>query len=236
MATTKQLIESAMRTIGVLAAGEEAKPSELQDALEYAKAMLDSWSNETLMVQAYTHESFTLTSTRSYTMGPGGAFDTVRPQHLVNMVIRDSGGLDTPVSITSLEQWASIPRKDTERHSPAYAYFVPEYPLARIEFSAITTPGDTLKLVSAKAIEALPELTAETTYPPGYDRAIRLGLAMELAPEYGKQVDQVLAAQLNQAVTVLKRTNARARIPTLEVDHGLTRRRAYDITHGPGAL
>ncbi len=43
-----------------------------------------------------------------------------------------------------------------------------------------------------------------------------------------------MAAQLMQAMTVLKRTNARARVPTLEVDAGLTRSRRYDITHGPG--
>ena len=233
MATTKQLIQGAMRTIGVLAAGEEAHPAEMQDALEYAKQMLESWSNETLLVQAYTHETFPLAGTRSYTIGPGGDLDTVRPQHLVNVRIRDAGGLETPVTIASLEQWATIPLKDTERHTPSYVYYAPEHPLGRLEFSAMTTAGDSLYLVSAKPIEALPALTEDTTYPPGYDRAIRLGLALELAPEYGKQVDQVLASQLSYAMTVLKRTNSRARVPTLEVDAGLTRRHGYDITHGP---
>lgn len=233
MATTKRLIESAMRSIGVLAAGEQAQPSEMQDALETAKQMLESWSNETLLVQAYTHESFELESKRSYTIGDGGDFDTVRPQHLVNVRIKDAAGTERPVTIASLEQWARVPIKDAERIAPVYLYYAPEYPLGRIELSALPEPGDTLMLVSAKPIEALPSLTEDVEYPPGYDRAIRLGLALELAPEYGKQLDQVLAAQLNNAMTVLKRTNSRARVPSLEVDAGLVRKRGYDINQGP---
>lgn len=234
MATTKRLIESALRTIGVLASGEEANPGEIQDALEIAQQMLQSWSNETLLVHVYTHESFTLTGARSYTIGPGGDFDTTRPQHLVNVRVRDAGGLETPITITSLEQWAGTPLKDTERYAPAYVYYIPEMPLGRLEFSANPQDGDTLKLVSAKPIEALPALTEDMTYPPGYDRAIRLGLATELAPEYGRPVDQVLFTQLMQAMTALKKANSRARVPTLEVDRGLRRGRRYDIDHGPG--
>ena len=77
MATTKRLIEGALRKIGVIAAGEEAEPSEMQDALEIANEWLESLSNEGLLIYALTHESFTLTSARTYTFGPGVDFDTV---------------------------------------------------------------------------------------------------------------------------------------------------------------
>ena len=232
MATTKQLIESAMRTIGVLAAGEQAQPSELQDALMYAKQMLDSWSNESLLVPAYTSESFTLEAERSYTIGPGGDFDTVRPIGIRYMRIRDAGSIDHTVALTSLTQWASEPIKDTAEYVPDYAYYADAYPLGRIEFSSITTAGHTMFIESTKPIIELPELTGEVTYPPGYDRAIRLGLAMELAPEYGKQVDAVLAQQLRTALLTLKRTNGATRVPTLRVDAGITDRGGYDVMTG----
>lgn len=234
MATTKELIDSALRSIGVLAAGEEAKPDELSDAIQYCKAMLDSWSNDSLMVPAYTREEFTLTSARSYTIGPGGDFDTVRPLHLRNMRVRDQGGLETVVTISSLEQWASEPLKDSERYAPSYAYYENTYPLGTIQLSSFTTPGDKLLLISAKPIEELPALTGDVTYPPGYDRAIRLGLAIELAPEYGKEVGAVTGSLYRAAIAGLKRTAAANRVPTLEVDQGLRRSRRFDITHGPG--
>jgi len=233
MATTKRLIESALRTIGVLAAGEEAHPSEMQDALETAKQMMDGWSNESLLIPVLAHESFTLTAARSYTIGPGGDFDTTRPMFIHHLRIRDGSGYEQTIDISSLNTWAEIPWKDTETYWVQYAYYIPEFPLGRLVFSSWPQAGDALKMVSAKPITELPALTADVEYPPGYDRAIRLGLAMELGPEYGKPVDPVIAAQLRAAQTVLKRTNAKPRIPTLRVDPGLTREPRYDIDVGP---
>lgn len=233
MATTKQLIDGALRTIGVLASGEQAKPSEAQDALQYAKQMLDSWSNEGLLVPALTHESFTLSSKRTYTIGPGGDFDTVRPTTIENVRIRDAGNLETPVSIASLNLWANISLKDTVVNTPDYVYYEPEYPLGRLEFSCIPTAGDTLKLVTTKPITELPALTESVQFPPGYDKAIRLGLAIELAPEYGVEISAAVAAGYRQAIMVLKRTNSKTRMGTVEVDSGLIRKNGYDINHGP---
>ena len=79
MPTTKQIIEASLRTIGVIASGEEAKAHEINDALEAAKQMMDSWSNHGLMLYALTHETFSLTGNRTLTIGDGGDIDTTRP-------------------------------------------------------------------------------------------------------------------------------------------------------------
>jgi hypothetical protein len=233
MATTKQLIDQALRTIGVLASGEEAKPAEVQDALVYAQQMLDSWANDNLMLYAMTEESFTLSAQRTYTIGDGGDFDTVRPTLIKHARIRDSGGLETPVKIASQSLWAEIPIKDNAVNTPDYLYYKPEYPLGKIEFSSVPVTGDTLKLTTEKPLTDLPALTAQVTFPPGYDKVIRLGLAIELAPEYGKSISQEHAALYASAMKSLKRTNSSARMGLAKVDRALTRRRTYDINHGP---
>lgn len=236
MATTKQLIDSALRSIGVLASGEEAKPSEVQDALQYATAMLESWSLDGLLVHALQHESFALSATsggRTFTIGTGGDFNTVRPIAIENLRLRDSGGLETEIKQYSLNQWASIPIKDAVRNYPEGFYYEPGYPLGTIYFSSIPDTGDTLKLVSRKLISDLPALGTDLTYPPGYDRAIRLGLAIELAPEYGKPVPAEMAALFRDSLFKLKRTASAGRVPSLQADAGLVRRRGYDITSGP---
>ena len=233
MATTKRLLEGALRKIGVLAAGEEAEASELKDALEIANEWLESLSNEGLLIYALTHESFTLSSQRTYTFGPGGDFDTVRPITIESVRIRDSGGLEEPVEIASLNKWAGIRIKDTVLTYPDYAYYEPTYPLGTFYFSAIPVENDAVKIVSTKQLSALPALTVDVDLPPGYKRFIRLGLAVELAPEFGKTIDPVIAATFRQATAVLKRTNSKSRMGTLEVDRGLTQRRRYDINQGP---
>lgn len=234
MATTKRLVESALRSIGVLASGEEARPAELQDALLYAKQMLDSWTNETLLVPALVHEQFDLVEQNSFTIGPGGDFDTVRPTVIEKLNIREASGHSVAVEIVGLNTWSDIPIKSNVQSFPRYAYYTSENPLGILRFSAVTAAGNKLVMVSSKPIQDLPALTAEVEFPPGYERAIRLGLALELAPEYGKQVDQVIAAQYSQARKVLKRTNSTTRLRELQMDGGLIQPRGYDIYSGPG--
>ena len=234
MATTKRLVESALRSIGVLASGEEAKPAELQDALLYAKQMLDSWANETLLVPALVHEQFDLTEQNTFTIGPGGDFDTVRPTLIEKLNIREPSGHQVPVEIVGLNTWSDIPIKSNVQSFPLYAYYTSGNPLGTLRFSAVTAAGNKLVMVSSKPIQDLPELTEEVEFPPGYERAIRLGLALELTPEYGKQVDQVIALQYAQARKILKRTNSATRLRDLQVDPALTQPRGYDIYSGPG--
>lgn len=236
MATTKQLIDKALRSIGVLASGEEAKPDEVQDALLYATALLESWANDGLLVYARTHETFSLSALgggRTFTIGTGGDFNTARPVYIENLRLRDSGGLETPITQYSLDQYANIPIKDSVRNYPEGFYYEPSFPLGTIYFSSIPDTGDTVYLVSMKQLSDLPALGTDTTYPPGYDRAIRLGLAIEMAPEYGKPVTPEMGAMYRDALYKLKRTNSISRVPALRVDNGLTRKRGYDVTSGP---
>lgn len=233
MATTKQLINQALRTIGVLASGEEAKPSEVQDAIVYAQQMLGSWANDNLMLHFMIEESLTLSDQRNYTIGYGGDFDTSRPTIIKHARIRYSAGLEVPVKISSHNVWAEIGIKDSQESTPNYLYYRPEYPLGKIQFSSVPIAGDELILTSEKPLADLPSLTSQVTFPPGYDKVIRLGLAIELAPEYGKSISQEHAALYASAMKSLKRTNSIARMGVAKVDSALVRRRAYDINHGP---
>lgn len=235
MATTKQLIESALRSIGVLASGEEATPAEMQDALLYAKQMLDSWTNETLLVPALIHEQFDLTEKNGFTIGSGGDFDTVRPTIIYQLHITDGSGTRNQVEVVGLNTWSDIQNRNFVQTYPKYAHYTSSYPLGVLHLSAAATEGTKLEMVSAKPIQDLPVLTADVQYPPGYDRAIRLGLALELAPEYGVKVDQVIAIQYAQARKVLKRTNSATRNMDLKVDPALLNQGAYyDINNGLG--
>lgn len=233
MATTKQLIEASLRTIGVLASGEQAKPAEIQDAILTATQLLASWSNEGLLVNALTHEEFTLTGQGSYSIGVGGDINTIRPTTIENVRIRDAAGTETPIKMVSMNIWADVSVKNIVEYAPDFVYYEPSYPLGILKFSGIPVTGDILKLITVKPITDLPALTAETSFPPGYERAIRLGLALELAPEYGRNIDQLIVGEYRQAISSLKRTNARHRTRTLKVDPAMLRGRSYDINKGP---
>lgn len=234
MTTVNELITSSLRVIGAVASGEDAEPSEIQDALLTAKIMMDSWSNQGLLVPAYVHESFVFTGGRTYTIGTGGDINTNRPISINNVRI-NAGDRDVQVTIASMELWASIELKDNVVTYPDYVYYDNQFPLGKLRFSEIPTTGDTLKLVSLKMLADLPAISADMEFPPGYDRAIKYGLALELAPEYGVTVSNLIAAQFRDAISVLKRTNGQSRTGNLRVDGGLLNNNGYyDINDGPG--
>ncbi len=71
MATTVgDIIRSAMRKIGVLAAGEPLPANEGDDALQVFTQMVDAWTNETLLIPVVNVVTFQLTNDISeYTIG-----------------------------------------------------------------------------------------------------------------------------------------------------------------------
>lgn len=233
MATTKDLIKQALRNIGVTASGEEPDGAEINDSLLIAQQMVDAWSLERLMVPAVVHESFaidTVGAQATYTMGTGGDLSTARPIKVVDVRDRDSGGQESPVEIVGLAQWAAIDLRSTVTR-PTYCYFEPAYPLAKLYFDSIPEAGHTLKIVSHKEITALPALNADTAYPPGYDRCIRLNLEVELAIAFERPVNpeaKRLATMAKKQIKRMNQTPLHAR-----VDTALVRGRRYNINTGP---
>ena len=59
--TALEIVTAALRLIGVAATGETLSASESADGLQALQIMLDSWSNQGLMVYARTTETLTLT-------------------------------------------------------------------------------------------------------------------------------------------------------------------------------
>lgn len=77
--TARNLITRSMQNIGALVKNEPPSADEADDALAMLNAMLSSWANDSLIIYARTTESFPLTAATSYTMGPSGTLNTVRP-------------------------------------------------------------------------------------------------------------------------------------------------------------
>jgi NADH:ubiquinone oxidoreductase subunit B-like Fe-S oxidoreductase len=89
------IISSALKDIGALAAGETPTPEAAQDAFIMMNRMIDQWSNEQMMVFYKTEIIFTLTSGQTqYTIGPGGEIGAIFTGSISNNVL-------TVTSITS---------------------------------------------------------------------------------------------------------------------------------------
>ena len=212
MATARDIINGSLRLIGALASGETPQASDSSDALGALNDMLESWSNEKLIIPSMIEESFTLSSGQSlYTMGVGGDFDTSRPIRIETAVIVNgsSPSNDIRVDIITSNEFAKIGVKETQSSIPYSIYMEGSYPLARINVYPVPSVATTLKLFSWKPLTNLTNLSTEINLPPGFNRALRYNLAQELAPEYGREAGPTVQTVASRSLSNIKRINTK---------------------------
>lgn len=88
MTSPIEIISSALKDIGALAAGETPTPEAAQDAFIMLNRMIDQWSNEQMMIFYKTEIIFTLTPGQTqYTIGPNGQIGAVFTGSITNNVL-----------------------------------------------------------------------------------------------------------------------------------------------------
>lgn len=232
MATVRDLIRGSMRLIGAVATGETPSADEQADALVVLNDMLDSWSTEGLTIFAAVRESFSLTAGQSsYTLGPSGNFNTTRPTRIERAAVELSTGAELPIRILSLDEWAEVTLKSTQSTIPQSAYIETSNPLETVNLWPVPNASGNLVLYSHKALSSFANVNDTVTFPPGYAKVLRYGLALELAPEYGKAADPAIAIQFTEAKENIKRANIKPSYMDSDVA-GMTGRRGFNIYTG----
>lgn len=221
--TALDLISSSLRLLGVLATGENASASEAKDGLVSLNDLIDSWSTQNLLIPNKVSETFPLVvGQKTYTMGAGGNFNTSRPQRIENALIQFTGNnpvLDMPMKLLNQDEYSSILLKTQESTFPMYLYSDNAYPLTNISVWPVPDAANNIVLYSWKPLASLAALTTSPSLPPGYGRALRYNLAVELAPEYGKQIPPSVEAIAMESKAEIKRMNFAPQY--LQVDRAL---------------
>lgn len=233
MTTTKKLIESAMRTIKVLASGEEASPAELQDARDLGNEMIEAFATNTLLIPWPRRVKITTVPgqpTYDVELDPlqdSNWWGAVAMEHATLV----DASVSHPLRVPDDEIWRRARTPATGR--PSMARFTTENNKPKLEVKPTPDAAYTIELKVLAPMSKLPHLLHEISLPPGYVRFLRLALAIELAPSYGAEVDQVLALQYADSRAGIVRTNAAGRARTARIDPALTRGGGYSIIEGP---
>lgn len=204
MTTALDIISRSLRDIGIIDAIEIPSDEDAQQGLVYLNDLLESWSNEGLMVYTQTKDAFTMNGSTSYTVGATGTLATVRPIFPTSAYYTLSS-VDYPVDIINMEQYDSIPYKVVTGGIPYCIAFNTSVPNSTMYIYPAPTSG-TLNLVSQKPLTSAALLTTVLAFPTGYERALRLCLGMELMPSYGVQNKQIMA-MADKAKKDIKRIN-----------------------------
>lgn len=219
MTTAIDIIKRAYKDINVLGSSETPTAEMSSDALDSLNGLLETWANETLMVYQLVLEPFNLVPGQSdYTIGVGGDFVTSRPVTIDSAYIHWNS-LDYPLAIVTTDQYDQIPLKTSPNQIP-YAMLVDAgFPFTTIKLFPV--PNDAtaqLFIESRKEFAVFTSLTQQVNLPPGYVRALRYNLALELAPENGVTVQPLILRHANNSKKWLKRTNWQPLVQDLSND------------------
>jgi NADH:ubiquinone oxidoreductase subunit B-like Fe-S oxidoreductase len=100
MTSPIEIISSALKDIGALAAGETPSPEAAQDAFTMMQRMIDQWSNEQMMVFYKTEIIYTLTPGQTqYTIGPGGQIGATFTGSITNNILTVTGITQGAISL-----------------------------------------------------------------------------------------------------------------------------------------
>jgi len=208
--TGRDLVSATLRLIGAIAPGESPSNAEASDGISTINRMLDSWSNDGLLLYTVTQESsFPLVpGAATYSLGTLGDI-TTRPMRVVGVLIRDSANRETALAPLSPEEYIAISDK-TLQGTPTHYYDPGGYPRRNLVLHPAPTTTDQLQIYTERPLTAL-TLNDSVSLPPGYEEALIYNAAIRLAPEYGRSVSQEIAMVASESKANLKRQNYRPR-------------------------
>jgi hypothetical protein len=216
LTTIRKTINGAMRKLGVLAEGEEATSGQLDDALIDINGLIENFNTQNLLISHRVDNSYPTPTggwSNVITIGTatGSTFEEVAPIEIHSAYIRDSGLSDSPLELMSLNDWTTIITKSSVGRPTRY-FISRDNQKLTIYFDVIPDADYTLHLFAS-----LPYLGdgANNQYTPdseidwdyGFERMIRLNLAIELADEYQIEPTQNLMRSAQQSVDRIKAKN-----------------------------
>lgn len=183
------LIKSALRLINVLESGEVPSDDEANDALLVLNQMLDSWNNERLMVFTIVPQTVNLTAGKqAYTIGPNGDFNVTRPPFIETVSVISLQNPQQPLELTiqylTKDQWAQIPVKNVTSALPRAVWDDLGYPLRTLSYWPIPNIALQTNVYGWTALSQFADLVTKYTFPPGYYKALRYCLAVDLVSEF----------------------------------------------------
>lgn len=228
--TAQNLITDVLTDMGVIADGATPTNSQVVGALTKLNDLIESWNLDPQAVYGANQYIIPFVANQQiYTIGPGGNLDIPRPTLITAAFIRNNFGsvqnqTDYPLPILNNNQWANIPQKAWTGAFPFLGvWFDNTFPLISAYVNPIPTGTQYSLVFWADGMNATLTQFTILSLPPGYKRALKYALYIELAPSYQIDVPQDIAQLASSSKNQIDRYN-------LQINELVTTSRGqYDI-------
>ena len=213
--TAQEIVEAALREIGVLGISETLSAQEAIDGLARLNRFISRLATENKTIYTVTRTTATLTASQaSFTVGAGGNINIARPVYISKVNFIDTSqdpDYEFPLGeLLTERQYQDIPMKALTAVYPSCAYYNPTYPTGTLIPWPIPTSATLQWAVYAwTAVVEFAALATAVSLPPGYEEMLVQNLALNLCPSYERQPHPVLVKNAAESMAAIKRANAR---------------------------
>ena len=222
MTTALDLITGALIDLGVYAPGETVTDADAEYCLGKLNDLLDSWSNESLACYANLEQSVVLqVGVSQYTIGSGGMIAAPRPLRIQTgpgaAYITDFNNNVFGVDVIPQDQWNMLGNRTVTSNIPDTIFYDPQYPLGIINVYPTPSIGYTLYFDSYLQLSEFSSLSTTVSFPPGYVRAIKSNLAIEVKPGFkDAQIDPIIVEVASRSIAAIKRSNIKENVAVFD--------------------
>lgn len=230
--TPQQLINLALKKIGVLAAGQTPLADDIADAFAELNLMLAEWNSQRWMVYHLITQSIASTGAQSYTIGPGADISVpLRPNNIESAFFRQNNitplSPDYPLQIVAAREDYNRLRLKSLTAFPQYLFYDSDWPVGTLYPWPLMMGGLYTLFISYKdTLDSIQSTDMQINLPPQYYAAILYNLAARLRPSYQLPMDPTVAALAAASLNVVRGQNAQIR--TLRMPGTLTHGGVYN--------
>lgn len=193
--TRNQFIETALRTIAVLAIDQTPSATEYTNALVKLNALLGEFRSLGMALWARTTFSFpVVASTSAYNIGTGQTLNTPYPLKMLQAYRTDStNSTHVPMEIVANFNYNLFPTNSSG--SPIQLNYQPKINLGVVSIWPTPNAGDvtsgiTVNLVYTRPYEYFSAAADTLDMAEEWVQAVIYGLAVRIAPEYGVPIQE----------------------------------------------
>lgn len=215
--TALDLITRALRLLQVIEPGETPDDDDALDALATLNELVDSWATDGTTILSTPRTQCNLVSGQaSYTIGAGGDFNQVRPAtyDFKASVIPDrtvTNPLEIPFDrILTVPEYQGIPVKSLTARFPDRLFYDHAYTAGLGRFYPWPVPNASvaaLVLYLPTPLSQFADLSTSYSFAPGFLKALRYNLALELAPDFEKEAPANVVRLASQSLAKIQNAN-----------------------------
>ncbi|NMX39365.1 hypothetical protein HBO34_15935 [Pseudomonas veronii] len=231
MTTPVELINLALKQVGVLGVGQTASAEDIADAFKMLNMMLAQWSVKRNVVYQIVDVPCLATGAQTYSVGVGADFDTPRPSKIFGAYCRQLNNPGLPVDyqldlLQSISDYTRIATK-TMGTLPSMVWYDPQMPTGVLHTWPVAISGYELHILALKPLGKFASPYDDITLPEVYEEALMYNLAGRLYPLYGMPQNPVIIALANASLATVRQSNLQ--IATLNMPASLMRRGKYNV-------